>query len=127
MLYANHKNKMLYVEHKKIKTKMLYVKRKKFLNQIFIFSLTKDTRTGKPVPTAHKSPRWNVGFVYAYRFQESKYLQQNVGTNFEDLTRFLKKIVVGLMQLFAQIFDLVANICYWSDRRQANNLKQNKK
>ena len=34
---------------------------------------------------------------------------------FEDLTRFLKKIVVGLMQLFAQIFDLAANICYWSD------------
>ncbi|ERT59315.1 hypothetical protein HMPREF1253_0584 [Peptoniphilus sp. BV3C26] len=35
--------------------------------------------------------------------------------------------MVGLMQLFTQIFDLAANICYWSgDEGEINKIKNEK-
>ena len=49
---------MLYVKHKKISYKKCRV-----------FSFTKDTRTGKPVPTTHKIPHVNVGFFMRTGFK----------------------------------------------------------
>ena len=79
---------MLHVEHKKFKIN--------FKSNIY-FVLPQKTQPTKTYTQIYYNfiQTWkthgNVGFVCAKRFYKIKPLQANVGTNFEDLTRFLKK------------------------------------